>query len=196
MRTGCSYGGVVALALGFWAGCSARASADSPWLYGIHWFGPASNASDVSEMTGGKRIWDLETVMTNDGAGGWGPQGQFSNLQQVAALGHTLIIRVQPVWGKAFPLPGDTAPSVAQFLDQVTQTVTLYKDICHIWLLGNEMNLKFEWGGQQLMPETYIDAAVQFSDRVKAVTSSLGRQIVLVGPAAPGDQTGGDKFMG
>lgn len=177
------------------AGGTGASGADSPWLYGIHWFGPITNNSDVNAMTGDKKIWVLETVMTNDGAGRWGPQGQFSRLQYIVSQGHTLILRIQPVWGKAFPFPEDTAPSMAQFLDQVTQTAQLYRDVCHIWHLGNEMNLVFEWGGRQLLPETYIDAAAQFSDRIKAVQSSLGPQIVLVAPPAPGNTVEGDRFM-
>lgn len=161
-------------------------AADSPWLYGIQWVGPTTNLSDVSTMTGGKAIWDVETVMTNDGEGYWGPGGQLAKCQAIVAQGHTLIIRVQPIWGKAFPWPEDTTPSMAQFLNQVTQLATLYRDVCHVWVLGNEMNLYMEWAGRELMPETYIDAAAQFSDRIKAVTSSLGPQTVLVGPAAVG----------
>ncbi len=169
--------------------------ADSQWLYGIHWYGPQSNQADLNAMTGGKKIWSLETVMTNDGTDVWGPEGQFENLKAVAAQGHTLIIRLQPIWGKAFPLPGDTAPSMAQFLDQVTQTATLYRNICHIWLLGNEMNFKTEWGGQKLQPENYINAASQFSERIKSVNSSLGPQTVLVGAAACGDTLDANMWM-
>lgn len=172
------------------------AAPDSPWLYGIHWFGSTSNNADVSAMTGGKPVWVLETVMTNDGYGQWGPEGQLSRFQNEVDQGHTLIIRVQPVWGKAFPLPEDTNPSMAAFLDQVTHTATLYQDICHIWHLGNEMNLDFEWGGRHLLPEDYIEGAVQFADRIHAVASSLGPQIVLVGPAGPGDEVGDPKWMG
>lgn len=159
---------------------------DSPWLYGIHWFGPPGNTSDVSEMADAKPIWVLETMITNEWTGTFGPQGQLASLQNVVSQGHTLIIRVQPVWGKAFPLPGDTNPSMETFLNQVSQMAELYQDVCHIWHLGNEMNLDTEWGDQELAPEDYIDAAVQFSDRIQDVTSSLGPQMVLVGPLSPG----------
>lgn len=165
-------------------------AADSPWLYGIHWFGPPSNNSEVAEMTGGKPIWVLETVMTNEGARGWGPEAQLENLRNVAHQGHTLIIRVQPVWGKAFPLPDDTNPSMETFLDQVEGMAALYRDVCHIWQPGNEMNLDFEWGDKHLAPEDYIEAAALFSDRVHGVTSRLGAQRVLVGPVSPGAATG------
>ncbi len=176
--------------------CAPAAAADSPWLYGIHWFGPTSNASDVNQMTGNKPVWVLETVMTNEGTGQWGPQGQLARLQAVAGMGHTIILRVQPVWGKAFPLPGDTNPSMATFLDQVSQTAALYASVCRVWHLGNEMNLLAEWGSQPLSPEAYIDAAVQFSDRIKAVASGLGPQTVLVGPPGVGNDVGGGKHMG
>lgn len=170
-------------------------AADSPWLYGIHWFGPESNNADVSAMTGGKPIWMLETVITQEGAGFWGPEGQLARLQNAVAQGHTAIARVQPVWGKAWPFPTDRSPSVAQFLDQATHTAELYRDVCHVWHLGNEMNLYIEWGGLQLQPEDYIEAAVQFSDRIRAAESSLGPQIVLVGPLSPGPIIQGVRWM-
>jgi hypothetical protein len=188
--------GLILVVAGWSAGASA---ADSPWLYGIHWFGistgPASHGQDVSLMTGGKLIWSVETVMTNDGGGDWGPEGQLAKFQGVVGLGHTIIMRTQPFWDRAFPWPDEVGLSMSQFLDQVTHTATLYKDVCHIWILGNEMNLLFEWGGRPLSPEAYIDAAAQFSDRIKAVASSLGPQIVLVGPAAVGIQVKDQMHM-
>jgi len=171
------------------AGGPAR-SEDSTWLYGIHWFGPLSNNADVSEMTGGKKIWVLETVMTNEGSGGFGPDAQLAGFRNVVDRGHTLIIRVQPVWGKAFPLPADTNPDMDTFLDQVGRMAALYKDVCHIWHLGNEMNLDFEWGDRKLEPEDYVEAAARFSDRIHSATSSLGPQMVLVGPTSPGPAEG------
>jgi hypothetical protein len=33
--------------------------ADSPWIYGIHWYGDP-NGSVVESMSGGKGIWTLE----------------------------------------------------------------------------------------------------------------------------------------
>lgn len=53
-----------------------------------------------------------------------------------------------------------------------------------------------EWGGRALMPETCVDAAAQFSERIKAIASSLGPQIVLVGPAGVGDNVDANKHMG
>lgn len=166
-------------------GMNACAS-DSPWIYGIHWFGDSNNNADVRDMAEGKPIWTLETIMTNEGNTGWGPQAQLARMENIVAQGHTIICRVEPKWGRAFPLPGDTDPSMEEFLDQVSAMAELYKDVCHIWQLGNEMNLTIEWDGQELPPATYIEAAAKFSDRIHAVKSSLGPQIVLVGPVSPG----------
>jgi hypothetical protein len=141
-------------------------------------------------MTGGRPVWVLETVMTDYGSGMWGPEWYLPRLENTVSQGHTVIARVQPSWGKAFPLPGDTNPSMEEFLDQVGGMAELFKDVCHIWHLGNEMNLDFEWGDQQLQPEDYIDAAAQFSDRIHEMNSSLGPQIVLVGPVSPGRAEG------
>lgn len=127
--------------MGVWLAMAVPGRGDSPYLYGIHWFGPTSNAADLNAMTGNKAIWRLETVMTHDGAGQWGPEAQLGKFQFIVGQGHTIVMRVQPYWGKAFPWPEDTGPTMAEFLDKVTHAAQLYKDVCHTWHLGNEMNL-------------------------------------------------------
>jgi hypothetical protein len=39
-------------------------SADSPWMYGIHWYGSVGS-SDVEAMSGGKGVYVLEQVFTD-----------------------------------------------------------------------------------------------------------------------------------
>ncbi len=163
--------------------------ADSSWLYGIHWYGdPASDGVEV--MTGGKGIWLLETVLTED-TGVWGLSAQLAKFQTAAARGHTLIIRIQPRWGLV--VPGPNTPEVAigdrmeTFLPKVTDAAQQLADVAHIWQIGNEMNLGFEYDIGDLTPQLYVDKYDQIRNAIKSVSSSLGPQIVLLGPVAPVD---------
>ena len=63
----------------------------SPWIYGIHWYGDNYAGGDVEAMTGGKKIWVLETVTIWDG---WTITDQLQKFQTIADRGHTLIIRI------------------------------------------------------------------------------------------------------
>ncbi len=40
-----------------WVAMASAAANDSPWLYGIHWYGPLG-VTDVESMSGGKGLWD------------------------------------------------------------------------------------------------------------------------------------------
>ena len=71
--------------------------ADSPWLYGIHWYGNAEQ-DDVEAMTGGKGIWCLETVNLYEDTW-WQLGGQEKQFLREAAKGHSIVIRIQPKWG-------------------------------------------------------------------------------------------------
>jgi hypothetical protein len=112
-------------------------AADSPWLYGIHWYGdPAS--SNVETMTAGKGIWILETILTED-TGIWSAGAQLAKLQTAVARGHTVIVRIQPRWG--LNVPGDEsvtnpADRMSTFLPKVTACAQLYADVCHIWQIA------------------------------------------------------------
>ena len=158
------------------------ARADSPWIYGIHWYGDP-NGSIVENMTGSKGIWTLETVLPYSDTW-WQASGQHWKFQQIVARGHTIICRIEPNWGKAIPLPGE---DFNQYLADVTASAQTLADVVHIWQIGNEMNLYGEWGGNELDPVTYIDAFKQIRAAIKSVNSPLGEQIVLVGPVSPGD---------
>lgn len=166
-----------------WAACAAGAvalflatapAADSPWLYGIHWYGD-EHQSDVEAMTGAKPIWVLETVMGRD----TGAAGKFS---RIAAKGHTILCRIQPEWGLAVPRP----ENLTAYLNDVSAVAQAYSSSVHIWQIGNEMNLYLEYSGEYLSPADYIEAYRQIRQRIRAVTSPLGPQIVLVGPVSPG----------
>lgn len=157
--------------------------ADSPWIYGIHWYGDPA-LGDVEAMTGNKPVWDLETVMLYDG--GWSLTTQAAKFQAIANKGHSVVIRVQPRWGWSIP----AAAERAQYLNDIQTMADQAKNFCHTWQIGNEMNLYAEYGGGVLSASEYIDFYKQIRARIKNVTSPLGPQRVLVGPVSPGSYIG------
>jgi len=192
LRPGCAV--YVALALAASAVCAAD---DSPWLYGIHWYGEAAGSS-VEEMTGGKGIWSLEIVETDSDvwwSAAWQRQQRFLDM---VARGHTLIVRIERNWGETVPYP----EHLAEYLADVQAAAQTLADVCHIWQIGNEMNLYGEWGGNVLTPAAYVDMYRQIRAAIRAVPSPLGQQIVLLGPVSPGDaipgirHTEGNDYLG
>lgn len=178
---------LVAVTAGVLASAPARGT-DSQWLYGIHWYGDP-NGGVVESMTGGKGIWSLEIVLPYSDPW-WQAGGQLWKFQQVVARGHTIICRIEPNWGYAVPQPPDT-PDLTQYLADLTATVQTLSDVVHIWQIGNEMNLYGEWGGDVLTATNYVNQFKQIRAAIKAVPSSLGEQIVLLGPVSPGEVQGG-----
>lgn len=163
-------------------------AADPSHIYGIHWYGdPASG--DAEALSGGKALWDLETVMLYDG--GWNLAAQGAKFQQIVNKGHTIIIRVQPQWGLAIP---NNAAARTQYLADVQAAANTAKNYCHIWQIGNENNLLGEYGGAQLDPVDYINFYKQVRAAIKNVQSPLGPQIVLVSPVSPGGPAG-ERWM-
>lgn len=166
-------------------------AADSPWLYGIHWYGDPTT-STVEQMTGGKGIWSLEIVQTNSDIW-WGAAWQRDNrFNAMRARGHTLICRLERNWGEGVPFPEHVAP----YLVDVAAAAQTLSGTCHIWQIANEMNLYSEWGGNELTPAVYADLYKQIRAAIKSVPSSLGEQVVLVGPVSPGDPVSGVRHTG
>ena len=117
---------------------------------------------------------------------------QAAKLQAVANKGHTVIIRVQPRWGQAIPM---TSGERSQYLIDIENAARQAAGFCHIWQIGNEMNLADEYGGQQLQPSDYANYYKQVRTAIKKVTSPLGPQIVCVGPVSPGSPFGEIRWM-
>lgn len=167
----------------------AAVAADSPWLYGIHWYGdPADDGVEV--MTGGKPIWVLEIILTED-TGEWSLNHQLAKFQTIVDRGHTLIIRIHPRWNLVVPGPNTPQTAVRDrmetFLPKLTNAAQQLSGLCHIWQIGNEMNLGFEYDIGNLTPQLYVEKYLEIRDAIHAVPSSLGPQIVLLGPVAPVD---------
>lgn len=158
----------------------ASAQADPAHIYGIHWYGdPSSN--DAESLSGGRALWVLETVNLYES--GWTMSDQAARMQAVVAKGHTVCIRLQPRWGYAIPA---TPAERAQYLIDVENAAQQAAGFCHIWQIGNEMNLYGEYGNQQLSPSDYVSYFKQVRAAIKKVTGPLGPQIVCLGPVSPG----------
>lgn len=166
---------------------SAQA-ADPTYIYGIHWYGdPASG--DAEAMSGNRKLWDLETVMLYDSGADLAAQG--AKFQQVVNKGHTIIIRVQPNWGQGIP----SSPAArAQYVTDIGNAAQTAANYCHIWQIGNELNLAGEYGGAHLDPTDYANFYKQVRAAIKVVSSPLGPQMVLVQPVSPGGPAG-DRWM-
>ncbi len=165
---------------------------DSAWLYGIHWYADPDpdNGGSVETMTGGKGIWLLETLMTEDknpAPWAWGLEAQLDKFTRARDRGHTLIIRIQPSWEMVVPGPGE----MESFLVDVAATARSLADIAHIWQIGNEMQLEggkyWNRTGEELTAELYVKKYKQIRNAITSVSSSLGPQIVLLGPVAAGN---------
>lgn len=175
---------------------TAAAGADSPWLYGIHWYGNTAS-NDVELMTGGKAVYVLEQVFTDTSdLGNFWEEASYkvSPWSQITAKGHTIIARIHPNWGRAVPKPGDSY-TVADFVADCVATAETLKNQCHIWQLSNEMNILDEYGGEQLSPAYYVSVYKQVKEAIESVVSPLGPQIVLLGAVSPGGVIPGIRFM-
>lgn len=165
--------------------------ADAPWLYGIHWYGDA-NGSVVEQMTGGKGIWSLETVMMYSDFWWQAPHQRDTRFNAMVQRGHHIIIRIQPNWGETVPFADR---DMEQFLADLATTVQDLAGVTHLWQIGNEPNINGEWGGEILTPEYYADRYRQLRAVIKSVPSPLGEQLVLIGAPSPGEAISGVRHM-
>ncbi len=178
---------------------------DSPYLYGIHWYGNTDSISpgdmtDVEDMTGSKGVWDLEiTHVDSNVAPAWDQPSYYANhcLKVTQGKGHSLIFRVQPYWGRNVPHPSDPY-SVSDYANDCKAAAQTLKDYVHIWQIGNEVNLREEnhrWDGSDYTilweptPAQYAATYIACRDKIHEVTpnTSPAEQIVLMQPAGPGN---------
>lgn len=153
-----------------WVGA---ARADSPWLYGIHWY---ATDGDVEAMTGNKGVWIVENVNTWESPSA---SGQKSKFQTAVGRGHGIIVRLQPRWGWCVPRESE----MTSYLSAVTSVANTLRDQVHIWQIGNEMdNWQVEYGDGYLAPADYVSRFKRIRAAIRSVQSSLGPQIVLLGP--------------
>lgn len=178
---------------------------DAPFLYGIHWYGDTGSIqigqkTDVETMSGDRGIWDLEITHVDASRAPFGdrPEGQIGHARKViTGKGHSLIYRVQPYWGRNVPHPDDPY-TVAQYATDCGKAANTMRDVCHIWQIGNEVNLKLEnnrWSGSDYnvewepSPAQYAATYLACRDAIHQIrpTTTPSRQIVLMQPNSPGN---------
>ncbi len=180
------------------AACLAQV-ADSPWLYGIHWYGD-TGSTDVEAMSGGKGVWDLEiTHVDASAAPAWDQPGYFASsvCPTVTGRGHSMVFRVQPYWSRNVPHSVDPY-TLTNYAADAKNAATTLVNFAHIWQIGNEVNLSSEnlrWDGSgytiqwQPTPAEYAATYVAVRDRIHEVTpnTSPNTQVVLMQPNSPGN---------
>jgi hypothetical protein len=183
---------------------AGAACADSPLLYGIHWWGyTPGQPIDTTPATlldapafGG---WDLETIITHSAA--WWRASHFAPLYADLRTNKniTLITRIDYNWGQTVPSP--TNPHYANWPNHVvSDVVNVLRNHCRIWIIGNEPNLIGEgngWPSNQITPAGYatIYRNVRNAIHNNALPSPLGPHIVLLAPVSPGGVIPGVRWM-
>ena len=184
-------------------------SADSSYLYGIHWYGN-TGSSDVEAMSGNRGIWDLEiTHVDTTQAQPWDVPGYYASsvCPIVTGIGknHSVIFRIHPYWGRSVPNSADPY-TLTNYTTDIRAAANTLKNYCHIWQIGNEVNINGEnnkWGGSSYdlpwepTPAEYSTTYLACRDAIHTVTplTSPSTQIVLMQPNSPGNVIGGTRFM-
>jgi len=196
----------------FWA-INVYSTTDSSYLYGIHWYGNTDSISpgdrtDVEDMTGDKGVWVLEITHVDSAvAPAWDqPPYKATHSQKVTqSKGHSMIFRVQPYWGRNVPHSSDPY-TLTNYSDDCKSAANTLKDYCHIWQIGNEVNLLGEnkyWDGSgynnqwEPTPTQYADTYVACRDKIHEITPNTtpATQLVLMQPVSPGNVIAGVRFM-
>lgn len=194
---------------------------DSPYLYGIHWYGNTDGIAigeltDVETMTGGKGIWVLDIALTDESTANpwdlvWTPGNKtvpgyrVGHAQKVVSgKGHSLIYRLQPGWGRNVPHSSDPY-TLANYAGDCKSAASLLANWCHVWVIGNEVNLtdeNYRWSGSGYTqtwtptPADYAATYVACRDKIHEVTPNTipANQVVLMQPPSPG-VAAGVRFM-
>ncbi len=146
----------------------AVAAAEEPiHIYGIHSWGFGANG-----IMSGKRGWSVEVINTDPFAYDPTP----SDIQNVRNENFEVIIRINKIFGETVPKNSSEWDSFAQ---QCADKVSLYKEHCHIWIIGNEMNADFEG---DIPVGDYIEVYTRCRNKIKQVQPQA---CVLVAALAP-----------
>lgn len=177
--------------------------ADAPYLVGIHWWGyisgqPIDTAPATLLDLPTYPTWDVETITTHSDA--WWRASHFLPLYQVVygTYRATIITRIDYTWGDTVPAPAD--PNYAGWPASVVSSVSVLRNQCHIWLIGNEPNLYMasdsRWPERKVTPVEYaqIYRAVRSAIHSSAGASPAGAHIVLFTPISPGAEVPGVRW--
>jgi len=194
---------VVAACVAALAAALPGARADSPWLYGVHWWGytqgqPVDGTPAALLDCPAYGGWDLETVLTHSAS--WWNATYFTGLYQnlYTSRNMSIITRIDYDWGQTVPSP--TNPNYATWPNSVVTVVNTLRNYCHIWLIGNEPNIVGEAGGWpdgRITPAGYatIYRNVRNAIRGSALSSPAGPHIVLIAGPSPGGVIPGVRWM-
>lgn len=144
---------------------------DPPWIFGMHDIGGEKIAEEQ-----GKRIWVLMTE-----AIGRSPEDKTGpDYQSLTDAGHGVICRINLGYHPTGTIP---APEhYADFAARCANFVRAAKGKCHIWMIGNEMDLESEWpNGQEITPQDYAGCFLMCR---KAIRSIPGHEKDWVIPGA------------
>ena len=188
-------------------------TADSPYLCGIHWYANTDSISpgdrtDVEDMSGDKGVWVLEiTHVDASVAPAWDQPSYHAGhaLKVTQGKGHSMIYRIQPYWGRNVPHSSDPY-TLVNYSDDCKSAANTLKDYCHIWQIGNEVNINgenYRWDGSgynvtwEPTPAQYADTYIACRDKIHEITpnTSPAEQIVLMQPVSHGQIIPGVRYM-
>jgi hypothetical protein len=150
------------------AGVSLPALAAEPvHIYGIHSWGSGANG-----LFHGRRGWTCESVNTANYAFDLQP----AQAQQIVNENFELIIRINKQAGLTVPT---NSAEWDQFAADAATKADTFKQWCHIWIIGNEMNASFEGN---VPYTTYAEVYRRCRTAIRAVQPEA---VVLVGAVAP-----------
>jgi|GEM_PF-1426658 len=138
--------------------CAEAFAADPPWIFGMHDQGGESAAAEKV-----KQIWVVKTesIWHNPTDTG-GPD--YSDLTNA---GHGVLCRLNNGYN-----PDGTIPQ-SQYYDDFAKRcgnfVAAARGACHIWIIGNEMNINAEWpNGVEITPALYAQCFKKCRDNIRS----------------------------
>lgn len=177
-------------------------SADSPWLYGIHWWGHWEGQpidSTPGQLLGCPTYggWTVETIITHSDYHWTAPfflplyQELYTNKNM------SIITRIDYKWGETVPSIGK--PYYAGWADSCVDVVNTLGPYGHIWQIGNEANVTSEadnWPENRIYPAQYAQVYrdVRNAIHASANSSPAGDHIVCIAAPSPGG-AGGVRWM-
>lgn len=186
---------------------------DADSLIGIHWYPNTESITvgeetDVEEMSDGRAVWVTEiTHVDSDAAPPWDLPSYFVPHCQklMTGKGHSVIFRIQPYWDRHVPHPEDPY-TLADFSRDARGAAETLREYCHIWQVGNEVNLRQEnrrWNPAESSystlweptPAEYAETYIAIRDAIHEVESPLGPQEVLMQPVSPGNVDPTYRYM-
>ena len=151
------------------AAAATAARAESPYIFGIHFFREGANL----DMFSGKPGWVVQNEYTDDWT--WIDE-KLKQYREVAKEGHTQFCRLNTGWGT--PSPTDPADNVL-YAGECAYYAERLKDYTHLYIFGNEENTNQQWfdsfmAARQAIHAVQPDAFVTLGRPNNAYTAAVG----------------------